>query len=176
MGEAAPYSSPIGPTQSGEAMGEVAKGGFNLSGASGASIASLGLSVFSSIAKGQGTKAADEMQADRAERAAQFGKLQAGLTDTTMREQLNTTLANIDVIRAAAHIDPTSPTTAAVEGHSTMLSDRQRTAALLSINSQVSEDEASAKYLRDAGDYALKMGYLEGGVKVASAVGKAVLV
>jgi hypothetical protein len=51
------------------------------------------------------------MQAERAERAAQFGKLQATLADTTMRENLNTTLSNIDVIRAAAKIDPTSPTT-----------------------------------------------------------------
>jgi hypothetical protein len=137
------------------------------------SIASLGLSAYSSIAKGQGTQAADQMQAERAERAAAFGKLQAGLTDTVMRENLNTTLGNIEVIRAASHIDPTSPTTAAIEDRQSMISDRQRTAALLSIKSQVSEDEASAKYLRDAGDYALSMGYLDAGVKIAGGVGKA---
>lgn len=141
--------------------------------ASGASIASLGLSAFSSITKGQGTQAADEFQAAKAERAAQFGRLQAELTDTTMREQLNTTLSNIDVIRAAGRVDPTSPTTAAIEAHNTMLSDRQRTAALLNIKSQISEDEASAKYLHEAGDYALKMGYVDAGVKVGGAVAKA---
>lgn len=144
----------------------------SFSGASGLSIASLGLSAYSSIAKGQGTQAADEMQADRAERAAQFGKLQANLTDTVARENLNTTLSNIDVIRAASHADPTSPTAVAFEDRQRMLSERQRTSALLTINSQVAEDQASAKYLREAGDYALKMGYVDAGVKVAGAIAK----
>lgn len=141
-------------------------------GASVASIASLGLSALGSVEKGMGTQAADNFQADRAERAAQFGRLQANLTDTTMRENLNTTLANIDTIRAAAHIDPTSPTGAAINAHETMLSDRARTTALLGINSQISEDEASAKYLRDAGDFALKMGYLGAGITIAGGVAK----
>lgn len=148
-------------------------GGASFSPAGGLSIASLGLGVFSSLSKGQATKAADEFQASRAERAAQFGKLQADLTDTAMREQLNTTLANIDVIRSAARVDPTSPTTAAIEAREGAVSDRQRTAALLSIRSQVSEDEASARYLREAGDYALNQSYLDAGIKIASAAGKA---
>lgn len=141
--------------------------------ASGLSIASLGLSAYSSIAKGQGAKAGAEAQADRAERAAEFGRLQADLTDTTMREQLNTTLGNIDVIRAAGRIDPTSPTTGAVEDFERMKSDRQRTAALLSIKGQVAEDTASAKYLRESGDYALKLSYLDAAAKVAGGLGKA---
>src|SRR6202022_1667893 len=93
----------------------------------------------------------------------------AGLTDTTMRENLNTTLSNIEVIRSAARIDPTSPTTAAVESFETMKSDRQRPAALVSINAQVAEDEASAAYLKQAqrfalgqGDTAEEMGWLKG--------------
>lgn len=146
--------------------------GGSMSGAGAASIASLGLSAYSSITKGQGTKAADEMQAARAERAAEFGKLQAGLTDTHFREELNTTLSNIEVIRAAGRIDPTSPTTAAVEERQRMLSERQRTAALLNIESQASEDEASAAYLRKAGDYAVSQSYLEAGIKGASALSK----
>lgn len=158
------------PSQAGDSSS-----GFNFSkgGASAASIAGLGLSVFSSIEKGKGTQAGYEFQAAKAERAAEFGKLQAQLTDTSFREELNTTLSNIDVIRAAAHIDPTSPTTAAVEGYSTMLSDRQRTAALLNINSKVAENLSDANYLRQAGDFALKSSYLNAGVQVASAVGKA---
>lgn len=137
-----------------------------------ASIASLGLSAYSSITKGQGTKAADEAQAKRAERAAEFGKLQAELTDTSFREELNTTLGNIEVIRAAGKIDPTSPTSQVLMDRQEMISNRQRTAALLNVRSQVSEDEASAKYLHEAGDYALSQSYMEAALKGASAVSK----
>jgi hypothetical protein len=55
----------------------------------------------------------DEMLADQADRAADFGRLQAGLTDVTLREDLNRTLGNIETIRAAGRVDPSSPTTAA---------------------------------------------------------------
>lgn len=147
-------------------MGEAAAG------AGGASIVSLGLSAYSSVLKGEGTQAVDEAQADRAERAAQFGKVQANLTDTTMRERLNNTIGNIDVIRAAARIDPTSPTTAAIEDRQRTLSDRQRTAALTSINAQVEDDESSAKYLRQAGDFALDMGYLNAAIGVTGGIAK----
>jgi hypothetical protein len=140
--------------------------------ASGSSIASLGLGAFSSVLKGYGTQAADEMQADRARRAAEFGKLQAELTDTQFRERLNTTLSNIEVIRSAARIDPTSPTTAALEDFETMKSERQRTVAGLNIRSQIDEDEASADYLRRAGSFALGMGYFDAFTKIAGAVGK----
>src|SRR5438093_1112218 len=89
-------------------------------GASVASIASMGLSAYGSVLGGKAKKQELDfqgsqygMQADRASRAAEFGKLQASLTDTVLRENLNVTLGNIDVMRAAAHVDPTSPTTAA---------------------------------------------------------------
>lgn len=147
-------------------------GGPKFSPAGAASIASLGLGVFSSITKGQGTKAADDFQAAKAERAAAFGKLQAGQTDAVMREQLNTTISNIDVIRSASRVDPSSPTTAAIEARDSMVANRQRQTALLNINSQVSEDEASAAYLRKAGDYAVSQSYLDAGIKVGSAVAK----
>lgn len=140
--------------------------------ASGASIGAAGLTAASSIMKGQGQKSADEMQADRLTRAAEFGKVQADLTDATMREQLNTTLGNIDVIRAAGHIDPTSPTTAALEERQRQLGNRQGGAAGLNIRSQVSEDEASADYLRKSGNYALLQGYLGAGASAAGAIGK----
>jgi hypothetical protein len=145
-------------------------------GASASSVASLGLSAFADVEKGMGTQAADEMQAAKARRAAEFGRLQAGLVDASMRENLNTTLGNIDVIRAAGRVDPSSPTTAAVEDFNRMVGERARTAQELSIRSQVAEDEASADYLQKAGAYALKMGYLNAGVDVLKGVGKAATV
>lgn len=150
-----------------------AGGGFSLgTAAAGASYAGTALSAFSSIFKGKGTQAADEMQADRLKRAAEFGRLQADLTDTTMREQLNTTLGNIDVIRAAGKIDPTSPTTAVLEDRQRQIGQRDRDAAELNIRGQNAEDEAGADFLRKSGNFALLQGYLGAGAGLANAGAK----
>jgi hypothetical protein len=137
-----------------------------------ASIASLALTAASDVTKGSATQAADDFQADRAQRAAEFGQVQASLTDTTMRENLNTTLGNIEAVRAAAGIDPTSPTTAALMDRNEALSDRQRMAAVGSIKAQSAEDLASADYLRKAGDFAVTQSYLSAATDVASGIAK----
>lgn len=150
-------------------MGQASAG----SAAGASSIAALGLSAASSVMKGEATQASDQFQADKARRAAQFGQLQASLVDTSMRENLNIQLGNIDVIRAAGRVDPSSPTTAAVEDFNRMVGERQRTAQELSIRSQVAEDEASADYLQKAGSYAMLMGGLSAGADVLGGIGKA---
>ena len=152
-------------------MGQAATAG-NAAGAS--SIAALGLSAASSVMKGEATQAADQMQSEKARRAAEFGRLQAGLVDTSMRENLNITLGNIDVIRAAGRVDPTSPTTAAVEDFNRMVGERQRTAQELSIRSQTAEDEASADYLSKAAAFAGFSGYLDAAAKIGGGIGKAI--
>lgn len=138
-----------------------------------ASILSLGLTAASDITKGSATQASDDFQADRAERAAQFGQTQALLTNTTMRENLNSTLGNIEAVRAAANADPNSPTGVAMMDRSTQLSDRQRMAAVGSIKSQSEEDQASADYLRSAGDFAVTQSYLSAGTDIAGGLAKA---
>lgn len=140
-----------------------------------ASVASLGLTVAGDLAKGSATQASDEFQASRLEQAAAFGKTQAALTDSTMRENLNITLGNIETVRAAAGIDPTSPTTGALMGQSTDRANMQRMAAVGTIRSQNAEDIASANYLRQAGDFAVTQSYLSAGKDVFSAVGKAAM-
>lgn len=150
----------MGDSSSGLSKGNVA---------SGASLASLGLSAFGKIEAGYGTQAGYEFKAAQAERSAEFGRVQAGLTDTVMRERLNTTLSNIDVIRAAAKADPGSIETGFIEDYSSKISDRQRTAALLSIKSQVQEDEASAQYLHALGEDALLRGETNAALKIPAA-------
>lgn len=140
--------------------------------AGGASIASLALTASGDIMKGSATQASDDFQADRAERAAQFGQTQAALTDTTMRENLNTTLGNIEAVRAAANTNPTSPTGAVMMDRATQLSDRQRMAAVGSIKSQAEEDQASAAYLRKAGDFAVTQSYISAGGDILSGAAK----
>src|SRR6185503_19379850 len=90
----------------------------------------------------------------------------------TMRENLNTTLGNIEAIRAAGNIDPTSPSTSAVLDRQAQISNRQRTAADVTINSQVAADEASANYLRQAGKFAVTQSYLQAAAGVAGGVAK----
>lgn len=137
-----------------------------------ASIAGIGLQAEGSMMKAEGEKAGDDFAAGRAERAAEFGKVQADLTDATMRENLNTTLGHIESVRAAGNIDPTSPTTQAILDRDQLVSDRLRTAKLASINAQVTEDQLSADYLKKAGNYALKLGKVDAMAKVFSGVAK----
>lgn len=142
------------------------------SGAGGASLLSIGLSAYSDVEKGAATQSSDEFQADKAAENAKFGRLQADLSDATSRERLNTTLGNIDAIRAAAHVDPTSPTTGAVEQWQTEISERQRLATSGTLRSQASADDASAAYLKEAGQFAQTQGYLQAGIDVATGVAK----
>lgn len=130
------------------------------------------MGAYSSVLKGQGEQAAAEYKAAQADRAAEYGRLQADLTSTNYREKLNTTLGNIDVIRAAAHIDPSSPTTAAIREREGMISDRQRDAAVLTQRAQAADDDASAEFLRRSGGFSSRMGWLGGGIKVASGLAK----
>lgn len=99
-----------------------------------------------------------EVQGSRAQRAADFGKLQASLTDATMRENLGRTLGGIETTLAARHVDPLSPTSSAFAAHQRIIGDRQREAKLLTINSQVAEDEASSRYYSAAAKFALSQG------------------
>lgn len=127
----------------------------------GSSLASAGFGLMGAmdqaqadIMKGEATNAQDRYQADLAENSARFGRLQAGLTDVTMREQLTRTISGIDAVRAAGNVDAASPTTAAIEDMNREISDRQRTAAVVTARSQADIEEASATYLRQAGQYA----------------------
>lgn len=162
----------MGKATSGGSSGDGTPASAPSGSAGGASIVSLGLTAASDITAGSGVQAQDDFQADRAERAAQFGAVQATLTDSTMRQNLNTTLGNIEAVRGAAGVDPTSPTTAALMDRSQSLSDTQRMAAVGSIKSQDEEDLASAAYLRQAGDFAVTQSYLKAGTDMAAALAK----
>lgn len=124
-------------------------------GAAGLSIASAGLSAYSTVLKGEGTQAADEYQAQSLERAANVGKVKAAQTGAQMTEQLNNTLGRIDAVRAAAHDDPTSPTGAAIRDTAEYQGNRQKSITVDNILEQANQDTADAAYLRAAGKYAL---------------------
>jgi hypothetical protein len=138
------------------------------------SIASVGLSAFSSIEKAKGIKSADEFQAAELDRASQYGELKAVQTGGQMTQRLNQTLGNIDVIRAASHDDPTSPSGVAYRGMQEDIGDTQKSITVENILSQSKQQEADAAYLRVAGSNALLAGNIGAFGQILGGVGSAV--
>lgn len=130
------------------------------SAAGGTSIASAGLSAYSTLLKGQSTATADEYQSERLENAAVYGELKAKQTSGQMLRSLNTTLGNIQAVRAAANTNPTSPTGAAVLDNQEDIGNEQRSITVNSILQQARQDRSDAAYYRDAASRAMTMSYV----------------
>lgn len=126
-------------------------------------------SVAGGVMKGEGDQAAADYQSAKLEKAAQYGRLAADQTDAQMRENLNTQIGNIDAVRAAAGIDPTSPTTAALRDRTEMLGGRDRSIQVGNILAKANQDQADAAYTKEAGSYAMGMDILGG---IAGGAGK----
>lgn len=122
------------------------------------SIAGAGLSSYGQIVAAKGTQRADEAKAAQLERAAERGRLAATQTSAQMTEDLNTTLGNIAAVRAAANIDPSSPTTAAILDRQEYVGNRARDISVENLKAQAEENDASAAYMRQAGAFALSQG------------------
>lgn len=138
-----------------------------------ATLGSLAFEGGGKLLAGQGQAASQEFLAQRDKRNAEFARLRADQTDAFEREQLNTTIANIESIRAAANIDPTSPTSAAIISNEKRIGDRQREIKVASLRAQASEDDASALFRRRLGEDALLGSYLGAGATVAGGLGRA---
>lgn len=136
-----------------------------------ASMAGVGLSAYGQVLKGEGEQAGAEYRAQRLERQAQIGKVAATQTNVQGLEELNTTLGNIDAIRAAAHTDPTSPTGAALRDRAEYLGYRGTNIAVANILEQTKQQEADAQYLRTAGKYALLGGRIGAAATILGAAG-----
>lgn len=134
-----------------------------------ATIGSMALGAAEPAIKGFGEKAGQDFMAGQSERAAALGRIKADQTDVAMRDELATTLGNIDVIRAAAGVDPLSPTGQSIRAREQDVSDRQRTIAVGNIRAQADEKEAEARYRRTAGKYALAGGFAAGGSRLIKA-------
>lgn len=143
-------------------------GASGASGAGGTSLASLGLSAYSTMLKAEGVANADEWQAAKLENAAKYGELKAVQTGAQMSRSLNTTLGNIEAVRAAARADPNSPTGAAILDEQQQLGTEQRMTTVNSILAQATQDRADAKYYKSAADSAL----FAGGIEAAAGIAK----
>lgn len=147
-------------------------GGSSGAGASGGSIASIGLQTYSTLLQSQGTATADTYQADRLETAAQYGDLKATQTSGQMTRNLNTTLGNIDAVRSAANADPSSPTGAAFRDNQEAIGNNNRGIAVGNIEAQTAQERNDAAYYRNASSRALLSGDISAAAGVFGAVAK----
>lgn len=126
-----------------------------------------GTSLFGGVMQGMAGQAAAKQQAAEAQRAAQVGKIKALDTATQMDDELNTTIGNIQAVRAAANVGA-SPTEAAITDKERDVSNRERNIRVFNINQQVASDEASARFYRRSGRTSLFTGVLGGLAGAAS--------
>lgn len=131
--------------------------------AAAAAIGGLALQAGGQIYKGYGEKDSQNFLAERDKRAAEIGRIKANQTDIALRDELRTTLGNIDAVRAASGIDPLSPTTAVLKGEEMRVSDRDRMTRVANIRAQADEDDLTADYRRKVGRDALIGGFLGAG-------------
>jgi hypothetical protein len=143
------------------------------SAAGGASLASAGLSAYSTILQSQGTAAGDDYQAEKLDTAATYGQLKAVQTGGQMTRSLNTTLGNIDAVRAAANVDPNSPTGAAFRDNQEQIGTDQRDITVNSILQQSRQDSADAAYYRSAASNAQTAGALGAAAGIAKGLAQA---
>jgi hypothetical protein len=143
--------------------------------AGGTSIASLGLSAYSTILQSQGAASADEFQAQKLETAAVYGDLKAVQTGGQMTRQLNQTLGNIDAVRAAANTDPSSPTGAAMRDNAEQIGTDQKTTTVDSILAQATQDRNDAAYYKSAASSALFAGDIGAAAGFAGGIAKGFL-
>jgi hypothetical protein len=140
------------------------------SAAGGNSLASIGLQAYSTILQAQGTAAGDEFQASKLETAATYGDLKATQTGGQMTRSLNTTLGNIEAVRAAARADPNSPTGAAIIDEQEAIGTEQRTNTVDSILQQSRQDRADAAYYKSAASDALFAGEVSAAAGIAKGI------
>jgi hypothetical protein len=150
-------------------MGSSGSGGGG-SAAGGNSLASIGLSAYSTILQSQGTASADEFQAQKLESAATYGDLKAVQTGGQMTRNLNTTLGNIEAVRAAARADPNSPTGAAVIDEQETIGTQQKNTTVDSILAQATQDRNDAAYYRSAASDALFAGDVSAAAGIAKSI------
>jgi hypothetical protein len=102
-----------------------------------------GLAMVGSLQQGAAAASSNNQQAQLAEQRAYIGRIKANQTDTQFREELSTTLANIDGIRAAANTVP-GATSMAIRENEKKVSGRQRRTSVFNVMSQVTADEMAA--------------------------------
>jgi hypothetical protein len=135
-----------------------------------ASATSAGLTLATSVMAGEGQKAADDYQSAELSEKAKLGQAAATETNSDMVARLNSSLANIDAVRAAAGDSMSSPTGAALRSTDAANANQERSIRVGNILSQSETDQAGANYMQSAGSFALTQGWLSGAAGAAGQI------
>jgi hypothetical protein len=135
-------------------------------------VAQLAMSVAGTFASAQGQAAGAKAQKLKAQKGAEIARVQADQADSAYRDELRTTLANIDTIRASANVDPTSPTAFAIRDQAREDSDKQRIRKVAGLRSQATQFDEDAAFYGSASRNYITAGLVNAGAQVAGGVGK----
>ena len=113
-----------------------------------------------------GEYSAGTYKAHQAEENAKIGRIKATQIDTSYREELSSTIANIRSIRASTGAGAYSPTTIAIEQSQRKISDRNRTRDVANQRIQANQDSADAKFLKKSSLFGLGSGLVGAGLKL----------
>jgi len=127
----------------------------------------LGLQGVSLVAQGMGAAAGNRSEADKAERTARIGRVQADQIDATLRGELSDTISNIRAISAAAGAPVDSPALEAFMEGEIRASDRDRITAVSSARLQAGQSSLDAMAYRRAARWSLIGGAIGGLTKFA---------
>ena len=114
--------------------------------------------MYADYLKSRGESAADIYKSELLEQQAEYGRLKATQTNAQLTKDLAITLSHVDAVRSAMHVDPSSPTGAAVRGEYEYEGTEKKNITVANIEQQVRMDEANAAYLRSAASNAIMAG------------------
>jgi hypothetical protein len=123
-------------------------------------IAGTGLQIMGGLSAANAQAAGYRHSAAQAERRALAARTAADQTSAFMRDELTTTLGNIEAIRAAAGVTLDSPTGMAIYEREKKESDRQRNVKVGNLLSQAAMSDSDADFYRYAAGHAESMGIL----------------
>lgn len=136
------------------------------------SVISLASQVGGTLMQAQGQAAGAKAQQLKAQKAAQIARVQADQADTAYRDELRTTLANIDTIRASANVPVDSPTSFAIRDKAREDSDAQRIRKVAGINMQANQYDQDAAFYGSAARNYITAGLVGAGGQLAGGIGK----
>jgi hypothetical protein len=124
----------------------------------GLSLAATGFKVLGDYTSSRATAGADVYQSELLEQQAEYGRLKATQTNAQLTRNLAITLGHVDAVRSAMHVDPSSPTGAAVRGEMEEAGTERKGILVENLLQQTRMEEANAAYLRSAASNALLAG------------------
>lgn len=122
--------------------------------------ASSGLKVAGGLAQGRAAKLEGQLKAARYQMAAETGRVRAIQTDAAYRDELSTTLANIDAITAGQNRGVDSATSRALADKAETINSRARQIAVSNEKIKAITADSDALMARQAGKRAMNASVL----------------